>query len=184
MTRTTPPRAPIRPAPPALKVLAWLLAAASVAFAAVNVGFEVTERFEQGPLSEYAAGLSIANWFVTLIKLIGGGVALLSVWRQSRIRPLYVNILIWAAAGSLGIYALGSGVQALGLTAGPADYVYLGGFLLVAIGFITLAISHSRRSNLGLGPAAIGVLGGIVLLGVILLALPMFLTELGIMPAD
>lgn len=180
------------PASSSIKVLAWVLAVASITFAVVNVGFELTGRFSEGPLSEYASGLSVANWFVTALKVTGGAVALLSVWPQSRITPRLVNVLIWGAAGTLGVYALGNLGQAVGLAADGAGngsavdlagLVYVVGFLLAAAGFVVLAKSHSRRHGLGAGPAVIGVLGGVVILATILLVLPLLLTQLGIMPA-
>ena len=182
----------LRPASRVVRLLAWGLAVATVAFAIVNVVFEVTGRFEGGRLSEYASGLSIANWFVAGLKVLGASVAVLSTTRQSWISPRAVNILIWGAAGTLGVYSLGSVGQAVAMTTGfagsrtqigPASTAYLLAFLLAATGFVVLAISHSRRSNLGAGPAIVGSLGGTIVLGIILVALPMLLAALGIMPS-
>ncbi len=52
-------------------MLAWVLALGSVAFAVVNLVFELTDRFDEGPTSDFAAGLSIANWLVASLKLVG-----------------------------------------------------------------------------------------------------------------
>jgi uncharacterized membrane protein len=64
-----------------------------------------------------------------------------------------------------------------------AGIIYVVGFLLAAVGFVIVAISHTRRSGLGVGPAILGAVSGVILLGVILVALPALLTALGIMPS-
>lgn len=169
-----------------------MLALGSVAFAVVNLVFELTDRFDNGPTSDFAAGLSVANWLVAGLKVIGAVVAVLSVTRLPRISPRVVNLLIWAAAGTLAVYSLGSVVQALGMATGIAGSIesldlagilYVLGFLLASAGFVILAISHSRRSGFGVGMALLGFLGGVVVLGVLLFALPLLLTALGIMPS-
>lgn len=181
----------VLPASNAVRALAWLLALGSVAFAVVNLVFELTDHFEEGPTPELAAGLSIANWLVAGLKVIGALVAILSVARRGRLSPRLVNMLVWAAACTLTIYALGSVVQALGMATGIAGSIesidlagilYVLGFLLAGTGFVVLAVSHSRRSGLGAGTALLGSLGGLAVLGVILLALPLLLDALGIMP--
>jgi hypothetical protein len=175
-----------------MKLLAWLLALGSVGFAVVNVVFELTGRFAEGPLSEYGAALSIANWFVAALKVAGAGVALLSVSSQYWIPPRVVNILIWGAAGVLSVYSLGNVAQAVGMAfrvVGSRDQIdaagiaYVLAFLLAGAGYVILAISHSRRSRSGVGRALIGSLGGLILLGIILFALPAVLAALGIMPS-
>jgi hypothetical protein len=181
----------VPPAGRPIRVLAWLLALGSIAFAVVNVVFEMTGRFEEGPLSEYETGLTILNWFVAALKVLGAGIAVLSVAKHSRINARFVNVLIWGAAGTLGVYSLGNIVQVVGLVADPASsgqvdfagIVYVVGFLLAGAGFVVVAISHTRRSGLGVGPAILGAVGGVILLGVILVALPALLTALGIMPS-
>jgi uncharacterized membrane protein len=188
-TEAAPDR--VRPAGKPIRVLAWVLALGSIAFAVVNVVFEMTGRFEEGPLSQYATGLAIVNWFVAALKVLAAGVAVLSVAKHAWINARLVNVLIWAAAGILGVYSLGNIVQVVGLLADPASsgqvdvagIVYVVGFLLAAAGFAVVAVSHSRRSGLGVGPAILGAVGGVVLLGVILVALPALLTALGIMPS-
>ncbi len=174
-----------------MRVLAWVLALGSVAFAVVNLVFELTDRFDTGPTSDFAAGLSVANWLVAGLKVVGAVVAVLSVTRLPRISPRLINILVWAAAGTLAIYALGSVVQALGMATGIAGssesidvsgILYVLGFLLAGAGFVVLAISHSRRSGFGVGNALLGFLGGVIVLGFLLFALPLLLSALGIMP--
>lgn len=144
-------------------------------------------------MAEYGAGLSIANWFVAALKVVGAGIAVLSVAPRPPLSPRLMNLSIWAAAGTLGIYALGSLVQLIGMASGlagspdqitPAGIAYVAGFLLAAVGFNALAVSHSRRAGLGVGLAFAGVFGGVVVLGVILFALPKLLSALGIFPAD
>ena len=180
----------VRPATYAIRTLAWVLAIGSIGFAVVNVVYEMTGRFDEGPLSEYEAGVTILNWFVAALKVIGAAVALVSVAPQSRVPARLVNILIWGGAGTLGVYALGSVVQAVGLAVDPATsglidaagILYVLGFLLAAGGFAVLARSHSRRSGLGAGPAILGAVGGVILLGTILVLVPILLSAFGIMP--
>jgi hypothetical protein len=173
--------------------LAWFLALGTLVFAVVNIVFEMTGRFDAGHLSEYAAGLSIANWFVVVLKVIGAAVALLSVAQRQRLSARVTNTLIWGAAGTLGVYSIGNVGQAIAMATGVAGsiqqidaagvlYVLL--FLLAAAGFAVLAVSHTKRSELGPGPAILGSVGGVVLLGIILLALPELLSALGIMPSS
>jgi hypothetical protein len=182
-----------RPASASIRLLAWVLALGSVAFAVVNVVFESTGRFEDGPFAEYAAGLSITNWIVAALKVLGAGVAVLSVAQRSPKFARLVNILIWGAAGVLTVYSLGSVAQAIGLATGLWDtgeridlagVAYVLAFLLAALGFTSLATSHTRRAELGAGPAILGTMGGVVLLGIILIALPALLVALEIMPSS
>jgi hypothetical protein len=83
-------------------------------------------------------------------------------------------------------------VEAVGLATGvvgsreqidTASIVYVLAFCLAAAGFVVLAISHSKRSGSGVGTAILGSLGGLIVLGVILYALPLVLSALGIMPS-
>lgn len=181
------------PASRPVRALAWVLALGSVAFAVVNLVFELTGRFDEGPTAELAAGLSVANWLVAGLKVIGAVVAVVSVTTLPRVSPRLVNLLIWAAAGTLAVYSVGSVVQALGMATGIAGSIesidlagvlYVLGFLAASAGFVVLAVSHSRRSGLGAGTAVVGSLGGMVVLGAILFALPWLLTALGILPSD
>ena len=74
-------------------------------------------------------------------------------------------------------------------TAGDADELdarsvgYLGLFLVGAAGYVVLAGSFFRRYEMGRSEALIGVLGAPVVLGALLLAIPMVLVLLGLMPA-
>ena len=189
-TQTEVTKRAVVPASKPIRTLAWVLALGSIAFAVVNVVFEMTGRFEEGPLSEYETGLTILNWFVAALKVGGAVVALVSVARHPQATARIVNLLIWGAAGTLGIYSLGNVVQAVALavdptTSGQIDFagiVYVLGFLVAAAGFAVLARSHSRRSGLGAGPAILGAVGGVIILGTILVLLPFLLSALGIMP--
>ncbi len=100
---------------------------------------------------------------------------------------------MWAAASTLVVYALGSVVQAVGMATGiagsvesidPAGLLYVVGFLIAGAGFVFLAVSHSRRSGLGAAMALLGSVGGLIVLGVLLFALPLLLSALGIMPSN
>lgn len=144
-------------------------------------------------MAEYGAGLSIANWFVAALKVVGAGIAVLSVAARPPLSPRLMNLSIWAAAGTLGIYALGSIVQLVGMASGlagspdqitPAGIVYVLGFLLAAVGFVALAVSHSSRAGLGVRVALGGAFGGVIILGLILFGLPILLSALGVFPAD
>jgi hypothetical protein len=190
-TRSRPIFRQVRSASKPIVVLAWAMAVASLGFAVVNIVFEVTGRFDQGPLADYSSGISVVNWFVVVVKVLGAAVALLSVATRPRLAARTVNVLIWGAAGVLGIYSLGNLGQATGLAVGvggspdlitAAGVAYALMFLLAAAGFIVLATSHTRRSGLGPGPAILGSIGGLILLGTILVFLPMMLSALKIMP--
>jgi len=54
----------VRRASKMIELMAWILASGAVAFAIVNIAFEMTGRFEEGPLSEFSAGfpLSTGSW--------------------------------------------------------------------------------------------------------------------------
>ncbi|MGA8040099.1 MAG: hypothetical protein WCA93_08335 [Acidimicrobiia bacterium] len=174
-----------------MTVLAWALAIGSLAFAIVNVVFEATGRFDEGPWADYSSAISIINWFVFVVKVVGAGVALLSVTSRPPLAPRVVNFSIWGAAGVLSVYALGSVGQAIGLVLGPdaveqingAGILYVTLFLLAAAGFVILASSHTRRFGIGRAPAIGGAVGGVGLLGFILLILPAILSALGLMPS-
>ncbi|HEX5543505.1 MAG TPA: hypothetical protein VFX60_18455 [Micromonospora sp.] len=175
-------------------MIGGLVALCCIGFAVVNVVFEMTDRFADGPYAEYASGLAVMNWLVVGLKAMGAAVALLSVAERPRFRsPALLGVLLWGAFATLGVYALGSVVQAVGLAlglSGTADQIDMAGvgyvlfFLLLAAGYGVLAISYSRRFGLRKGVAVLGVLGAPVMLGVILLAVPMLLAVLGLLPAS
>ncbi|MGP3929042.1 hypothetical protein [Nonomuraea sp. KM88] len=172
---------------------ALLVALCCVGFAVVNVIFELTGRFDGGPYAAYASGLLVMNWLVVVLKLVGAGAALSSIAnRPTILPPAVLGVVLWSAFALLSFYALGAVVQAFGMALGlmgSADQITLAGvgyvlfFTLMAIGFGALAISYSRRFEIRKGVIALGVVGGPVALGLLLLAVPMLLTALGVMPA-
>lgn len=172
---------------------ARLIALGCLGFAVVNIVLEMTDRFADGPYAAYASGLAVMNWLVVGLKAVGGAVALLSVAKRQRLLPpALLGMSLWGAFALLGVYALGSVVQAAGMAlnlAGTRDQVDLAGvayvlfFLLLAAGYGVLTISYSRRFALRKRVAVLGVLGAPVLLGAILLAVPMLLAAVGVMPA-
>lgn len=173
-------------------VVAWLMATWSVGFALVNLGQLVTNRFAHGRAADYAAGLVVLVWIVVVLKVVGAAVALLSVSRRpGRVPPRLVALLVWGAAALLGVYSLGNVVEAIGMLTGlmgsrdditPAGLGYVGFFLVGAAGFGVLASSFSRRHPADRRAVVIGLLGAPLLLGLILLAIPMLLVAVGVMP--
>ena len=190
------PRRRSPPVPPSTAVVAigWLMALWCVGFAVVNVVFESTDHLAEGEYADYAAALTVMNWLVVGLKLLGAAVALLSVAnRPPRLAPELVGVMIWSVFATLAVYALGSLAQALGMVSGltgSADQVDLAGvayltfFLMAATGSGVLAVSYSKRHSLGWGPAVLGVLAGPLVLGLILVAMPALLTALGVMPTS
>ena len=53
-------------------------------FAAISVWFEVTDRFATGPYAADAAALSVVNWYVFAMKLVGVAAAVLAVTQPPR----------------------------------------------------------------------------------------------------
>ncbi|MGA9102593.1 hypothetical protein [Aeromicrobium sp.] len=178
----------------AVTVVGILVALWCVGFAAVNVAFELTGRFDDGDLAEYSSGLTVMNWFVVGLKLLGAAVAVLSIARRPprQMSTDALTVLVWGAFATLAVYALGSLVQAAGMVLevrGSADQidvlgvVYLLFFLAAATGYGVLALSYTGRHGLRKGPVALGVLVAPVLLAGIMLAAPAALTLMGLLPA-
>lgn len=176
----------------ALTTIGWLMAVWCLGFAAANFMFEVTGHFARGALAAYAPGISVVDWFVFGLKLLGAAVALLTVTRLPRgVRPAPVAVLAWGAAALLGLYSLGNVLETAGMVTGltgSPDQItlrslgYVLFFLLAAIGFGTLAVSFSRRYDVGRRAMLLGILGAPVVLGLILLAIPTLLVATGVMP--
>ncbi|MDT0302648.1 hypothetical protein [Streptomonospora wellingtoniae] len=176
----------------AVTATAVLTALACAGFALVNVVFEATDRFSAGPYADYAAGLAVMNWLVVGLKIVGAGMALLSVAPERRWAPApLLAVPLWAAFATLGVYGLGSLVQALGLAAGitgspdrigAAGAAYVLFFLLSAVGFGTLALSHTRRHRVRARVAVAGSLGAPLVLGGVFMGIPGLLVALGVMP--
>ena len=184
---------PVAPAATSVKLVAALVALWCAGFAAISIWFEVTHRFGTGEYADSAVGLSVANWLVTAIKLVGAAVVLLSVARQQRILPpRVIGTLLWAAFTTVGVYVLGSVVQAVAMVAGLAgdandlDFaavVYVVLFAVAATGFGILATSYARRAGLGKREMLLGAVGAPVVLGGVLVALPAILAAVGLLPS-
>jgi hypothetical protein len=192
-TTTDRPRAPARPGI-GITTTGILIALFCIGFAVFNIVFELTDHFADGPYAEYSTGFAVMNWLVVGLKAVGAAVALLSVASRPRfLPPVFLGVLLWGAFAMLAVYGVGSAAQAIGIASGltgSADQIDLAGvayvlfFLVVATGYGVLAISYSRRFRLRKGVAVLGTLGAPVALGAILLAVPMLLTALGVMPAS
>lgn len=182
-----------RSARPGVSVLAWLVAIWCLGFAAVNLVFEVTDHFGGAAFVEYAPGLSVMDWFAFALKLLGAAVALVSVSRlPGRVSVRMVGVLVWGAAALLGLYSLGSVVEAIGMLtglSGSADQItvrsvaYVAFFALGAIGYGVLARSFSQRYQVQRSAVVLGVLGAPLLLGLLLGVIPALLVALGLLPA-
>lgn len=146
----------VSPRPPTRFVITVgvLVAIWSAIFAGISVWFEVTDKFATGPHAADADALSVMNWYVTVVKLIGVAAAVLALRPPHRhIGPRTVGTVLWAAFSTVTIYVAGSVAQAgaiLAGVAGAADSLdassigYVIAFLLAAAGFGILAVSYSR----------------------------------------
>jgi hypothetical protein len=169
-----------------LLVVLWCLA-----FASVNVVFELTGHFDTGRAAGLGVGLSVMDWVVAGLKVLGAVVAGLAILpRQSVVRPATLTVLLWGAFATLATYVAGSVVEATafatGLAGDPNDLTprtigYLVFFLAAATGFGVLAVSYSRRHRSPRRLAAWGLLGAPVLLGLLLGVLPAVLTAAGLL---
>ncbi|MEV1129572.1 hypothetical protein [Agromyces sp. NPDC049794] len=174
------------------KLTAVLGTLALLAFAVVNVMFEGTNHFANGPLAAYASGLTIMNWLVVILKVFGAGVLMLSVSKRANaFAPNVMTLLLWGAFGTFVIYALGSVGQAVAIATGitgssdeidAAGVIYLLGTLFFATCFGIVAVSYSRRTMWRPIPIAVGILGAPILLAGVLVLVPTLLVVLGIMP--
>ncbi|MFS0575412.1 hypothetical protein AB1K83_07255 [Sporosarcina sp. 179-K 3D1 HS] len=183
----------IRSPGPGITVIGVLMALWCIAFAVVNIVFEITDHFAGGPFAEYTTGITVMNWIVVGFKVLGAAVALLSVSNVPKFHlPALMTVLVWGAFATLGLYALGSVTQAVGMifgVSGKADQINLASvgyvfmFLLAAVGYGFLAVSYSRRYRTRRGYAVLGVIGAPMVLGLILIVVPMLLVALGLIPA-
>lgn len=183
------------PLPPSRRVawLARLLALWCLGFAAVNVAFEVTGHFADGPLAAYAHGAAVMDWIVFVLKVAGAAVALLTVaHRRALVPPALLTVAVWAAFALLGVYALGNVVEGIGMATGlagspdqitPRNVAYVLFFLPAAAAYGILAISYSRRTGSRKWFALLGVLGGPLVIALLLLAIPALLASFGMLPA-
>ncbi|HEY6800176.1 MAG TPA: hypothetical protein VI121_06000 [Agromyces sp.] len=182
----------VKPASTAVTVTAIMGTLALLAFAAVNIIFEGTNHFADGPLAAYASGLTVMNWLVVGLKVLGAVVLVLSVSRwASGSTPNLMTLLLWGAFGTFAIYALGTigeaAAMATGLAGSPdeidaAGVAYLVGTVFFATCFGVVAVSYSRRAGWRPLPMVAGLLGAPILLVALLVLAPMLLVLLGIMP--
>jgi hypothetical protein len=187
---TVEPR-PIAPAGPFVVVVGLLVALWCAGFAATSVWFELTDHFGVGRFADEATALSVVDWFVAALKVVGAAVALLAVSRTPRfLAPRIVGTLLWAAFATLAVYVLGSITQAVVMLTGvagdpeqvdAASVGYVLAFLLGATGFGILAISYARRAGLGARVMLIGVCGAPVVLAGVLVILPAILRAAGLL---
>ena len=191
--RTDEPR-PITPPGTFVVAVGVLVALWCAGFAAISVWFELTEYFATGQYAAEATALSVANWFVAVLKLVGAAVALLAISRTPRfLAPRVVGTLLWASFATLALYAVGSITQGAVLLTGPAakadqidaDAVgYVLAFLLAATGFGILAVSYARRARLSRRVMWIGACGGPLVLGGVFVVLPAVLRAVGLLSAS
>jgi hypothetical protein len=180
-------------APPTtfVRVVAALVALWCAVFAFISFWFEVTDRFASGPHAADAAALSVVNWYVFVLKLVGVAAAVLAIAQPRRfLGAPFVGMLLWAAFATVAIYVLGSLAQAVAMMAGiagdsgridAASVGYVLAFLLATAGFGVLATSYARRASLGKRELIVGVCGAPLVLGSILVALPDLLKAAGLL---
>jgi hypothetical protein len=190
---TTETRPGVESSPPGPVVVAvgLIVALWCAGFAAISVWFELTDYFGVGEYADDATAISVVNWFVAVLKVLGAAVALLAVSRTPRfLAPRIVGTLLWAAFATLAVYVVGSITQAVVMllgVAGDAEQVdasavgYVLAFLLAATGFGILATSYARRAGLGARVLLIGVCGAPVVLGSVLVILPAILRAVGLL---
>lgn len=161
-------------------------------FAAISVWFELTDHFETGRYADEATAISVVNWVVAILKLVGVGLAVLAV-HPRLVAPRTVGTLLWAAFATLTVYVIGSITQAFVMLAGIAgdsdqidarSLAYVLAFVAAAAGFGILATSHARRAGLGARIKVIGACGAPVVLGGVLVVLPAVLRAVGLLSSS
>lgn len=163
-------------------------------FAAISIWFEVTDYFGTGEYADHASGLSVVNWIVTAIKVVGATVALLAIARRPRLlTPRTVGTLLWAGFATTTVYVLGSLLQAALMLTGlsgdaeeitGASVAYVLLFIVAAAGFGVLAFSYARRAELGRREMLLGAFGAPVVLGGVLVVIPTILAAAGLLPVS
>jgi hypothetical protein len=186
-------RAPLPDGPElAVSAVGWMIALWCVGFAGVNLAYGVTGRLEDGDYGEYATGLAVMSWLVLIIKLVGAAVAILAVRPLPRfVSPRTEGVALWGAAALLVLYSAGNLVQAVGMlvgVTGSGDDItllglcYVAFFLLGAVGYAVLARSFARRYRISRSVKIVGVLGAPLALAVLLMAMPLLLAQLDLLP--
>ncbi|WGX94549.1 hypothetical protein [Nocardioides sp. L-11A] len=181
----------VAPPPPFVTAVGASVAVWCGVFAAISVWFEVTDKFASGPHAADADALSVVNWYVAAVKLVGVATAVLAVVEPpSFLRPRVVGVLLWAAFATVTIYVAGSLAQAVAMLTGMAGDAerldlasagYVLAFLLAAAGFGLLAFSYAGRAGLGKREVLLGICGAPLVLGSILVVLPMLLRATGLL---
>jgi hypothetical protein len=184
------------PTPPSrfVIVVGLLVALWCAGFAAISVWFELTDHFAGGRYAEESTALSVADWFVAVLKVVGAAVAVLAVRPTPRfLAPGVVGTLLWAAFATLAVYVVGSIAQAVAMltgVAGDAEQLdapavgYVLAVLLGATGFGILATSYARRAGLGARVILSGICAGPVVLAGVLVVLPAVLSAVGLLPGS
>ena len=166
-----------------------LVALCCAGFAAISVWFELTDYFGTGRYADDETALSVVNWFVAVLKLMGMVLAVLAV-QPRLVAPRIVGTLLWAAFATLTVYVAGSIAQAFVMLAGiagdahqvdAASVAYVLAFMLSAAGFGILASSYARRAGLGTRVKVIGACGAPLVLGSVLVVLPAILRAAGLL---
>ena len=80
----------------ALVAVGVLVAMWCAGFAAISVWFELTDYFGTGRYADDKTAISVVNWFVTVLKLLGLILAVLAV-HPRLVSPRTVGTLLWAA---------------------------------------------------------------------------------------
>ncbi len=176
----------------ALVAVGLLVALWCAGFTAIGVWFELTDYFGTGRYAGDETAISVVNWFVAVLKLVGVVLAVLAV-HPRLVAPRTVGTLLWAAFATLTIYVVGSITQAFAILAGIAgdanqvdarSVAYVLAFMLAAAGFGILATSHARRAGLGTLIKVIGACGAPLVLGSVLVILPAILRAVGLLSAS
>ena len=78
----------LAPASTFVTAVGILVAVWCLVFAAISVWFEATDKFASGSYAADADALSVVNWYVVAIKLVGMAAAVLAVTEPPRfVRP-------------------------------------------------------------------------------------------------
>lgn len=179
------------PAGPRVVATAVLVAAWFLVFAVLNIVVALSGRFEHPDLVRYVPGLLAESAIVFVLKLIGATFAIDSVLARPRLPARLRSAVLWAAAGTLGVYAVGNIVQLIGFATGvmgspalitPTTMSYVAFFIPAATGCCILAVSHTRRYHVSRHTAVAGLLGAPLVLGALLLGIPAALAAVGLMP--
>jgi hypothetical protein len=144
-----------------------------------------------------ASGLAVMGVLVGVLKLAGAALALAAVLvRPGRSRRL-LGVGLWGASGLLGLYSAGNLVITVGTVGGllapSAAWTAAGGVTVKAVGYVlfflvgaalfgVLAVWFHRRHQLGWATAVAGLAGAPLLLWLLLVAAPVVLGRLGLLP--